>query len=107
MAYDRNKYIYDRLIRIGISSEKTKNEYYHKELDTAYDYCMLLLRTKAKNRIHLINDALCKLRKLDIPPYVKQLTLQQKVIILTMKLDNMYCQYVFLELVRQVIRALK
>lgn len=107
MAYERNKQICDCIISIGINKEKAKDEYYHKVIDTAYDYCMMVLRTRPKNRIILLNDALCKLKKLDIPTNIRQLTPQQRVVLLVMKFDNKYSQYLVLEIVRQIIRAIK
>ena len=107
MAYDRNKQICDRIINFGINQEESEEEYYHKVIDTAYDYCMLQLRTEQKNKILQINDALQKLKKLGLPSNIKHLTLQQKVVLLAMKFDNKYSQYFILELVRRIISILK
>ena len=107
MAYDRNKYICDRIIKIGVNPESAVQEYYHKIIDSAYDYCMLVLRTKPDKREKLINDALCKLRNLDLPSKISNLTPQQKVVIFAMKLRNKYIQYIFLQLVRIGVEIVK
>ena len=107
MAYDRNKQICERIISFGINQDQAKDEYYHKVIDTAYDYCMLMIRTKQKDRILLIEEALSKLSQLDLPSNIKKLTPQQKLILLVMKLNNKYCQYYTLKLVRAIIRIMK
>ena len=100
MAFDRNKEICNKLIRMGVNKEEALDEYYHKILDTTYDYCMLVLRNKTSNSQKTIDDSLTKLGKLDMPKKLRNITLQQKSILIAEKLRWSNLRYAFLNIVK-------
>ena len=106
MAFDRNKEICNKLIRMGVNKEEALNEYYHKILDTAYDNCMLVLRNKTSNSQKTIDDSLTKLGKLDIPKKLRNITLQQRSILIAKKMKLSYMRYAFLNTVKLASRII-
>ena len=102
MAYDRNKAICNRIVNLGVDPDQAMDEYYHKVIDTAYDKCMLILRTTdLDNKADLVNDVLNKLDKLRIPKRIDKLTPQQEIILIAKHIKNKQAQFLFLEVVRR------
>ncbi len=107
MAFDRNKYICDRIIAFGVDQQQGLEEYYHKVLDTTYDFCMLMLRSDNKDASIRIHDALEKLNALNVPQNLTNKTLQQKAISIACKLKFKQFQSLFLRFVYIAAQNLK
>ena len=107
MAFDRDLEIQNKIIYMGVNRKLALDEYYHKVLDTTYDNCMLILRSKTSNPEYDIDDCLKKLTKLNVPKKIRNITLQQRSILISSKLKGKYLRYVFLKTVKLGSRIIR
>lgn len=107
ISYDRDLEIKNKVVAMGVDEKKAEDEYYHQVLYTAYNHCMLTLRSKNPTVKDAVNDIINKLNRLETKKQLEGMRFSERIIKIASTLPTKELRFFFLEAVRLSVKTLR